>query len=190
MFDAKRLKIPNFRFVSTPEFNSLRTDGIIIDVEIFIQFFHQIYFDFIMSMKIIENGSISSCLRKIGNETFLRSTIQFTLSYLHDQDIEKYLENVQELLSSVDIDDYWKKVTTGYVANLKRINEKERQVIEESLKNNSDLQKYFLDSVIEQKNPFWYTIWKDSLFDQWTSSDEFKHERLLTDYIAKSIRWL
>jgi len=190
MFDAKRLKIPNFRFASTPEFNSLRTDGIIIDVEIFIQFFHQIYFDFIMSMKIIENGNISSFLRKIGNETFLRSTIQFTLSYLHDQDIEKYLENIQELLSSVDIDDYWKKVTIGYVANLERIDKKDCEVIESLLNNNSDLQKYFLDSTIEQKNPFWYTIWKDSLFDQWTNSDEFKHERLLTGYIAKSIRWL
>lgn len=190
MFDAKRLKIPNFRFASTPEFNSLRTDGIIIDVEIFIQFFHQIYFDFIMSMKIIENGNISSFLRKIGNETFLRSTIQFTLSYLHDQDIEKYLENIQELLSSVDIDDYWKKVTIGYVANLERIDKKDCEVIESLLNNNSDLQKYFLDSTIEQKNPFWYSLWKDSVFTTWATDSDFKHSDLLTNYISKSYGWL
>ncbi|MCH7649356.1 MAG: hypothetical protein IIA83_12225, partial [Thaumarchaeota archaeon] len=188
--DERRFKIPNFRFPSTPEFDSLRTDGIIVDTENFIQFFHQIYFDFIMSMIIIEKGRISEFLINIGNETFLRSTIRFTLSYLHDQDLDRYLENIRSLLTTTEVDDYWKNVTIGFIANLQNVSENERGLFEELLNGDSDLQKYFFDSVIEQKNPYWYTIWKDTLFDQWSSDGEFKHSVLFTDYIKKSVEWL
>ena len=129
-------------------------------------------------------------LINIGNETFLRSTIRFTLSYLHDQDLDRYLENIRSLLTTTEVDDYWKNVTIGFIANLQNVSENERGLFEELLNGDSDLQKYFFDSVIEQKNPYWYTIWKDTLFDQWSSDGEFKHSVLFTDYIKKSVEWL
>ena len=189
MFDAKRFKLPNFRFAS-PAFSSLRTDGIIIDDGSFIQFFHQIYFDFIMSMKIIESDSIEEYLVKVGNEPFLRSTIQFTLSLLRDDDFSNYLSNIQQMLYSDKIDEYWKRTTIMFIAQLTDLKENEDEAIRSILTSSTDLQKYFFDSILEIQNPFWYSIWKDSIFTTWSLEDDFKYSELLTKYIIESNRRL
>ena len=190
MFQAQRFKLPNFKFVATPEFDSLRTDGIIIDEEGFIQFFHQIYFDFLMSIKIITEGTIEKFLIKVGNEPFLKSTIQFTLSLLRDDDFENYLKNIQEISNSENVDEYWKKDTIGFIGQLTNLKDGEEEIIKNILINSPDLQKYFFDSVLEYKNPFWFSLWQNSVLITWSEDGDFKHSELLTKYISKSNRWL
>lgn len=189
MFNTKRFKLPNFRFVS-PAFDSLRTDGIIIDDGNSIQFFHQVYFDFIMSMKIIESEEIANYLKQVGNEPFLRSTIQFTLSLLRDDDFESYLKNIQEILNSKNVDEYWKRDTIGFIGQLNNLKDGEEKIIQDVLTDSPDLQKYFFDSILENQNPFWYSLWKDSVFATWAADSDFKHSDLLTNYISKSYGWL
>jgi len=186
MLKAHRFKISSLSFTSTEEFDSLRSDGIIIEDDSSIQFFHQVYFDFIISIDIITSGKISDFLLSVGNETFLRSTIQFTLGYLHDQDFDGYLENLEAILSSSKIDDYWKNVTMGFVAHLNTTQENEQKLLEKLLNGSSDIQKYFFDAVIELGNSYWYNIWKDTLFDTWSTDKNFVHERLLVQYISIS----
>lgn len=186
MSSIKRLKISNLSFPSTPEYDSLRSDGILVEDDYFVQFFHQVYFDFIKSLQILEQGKVTDFLKSIGNEIFLRSTIRCTLSLLRNNDESDYLKNLEELLTSNEIEFYWKMNALELVTSFREVSALELTALEGILKNDSELQGFFLKYALEQHNPIWYKHWKDSLFLEWSKDENFQSASILAQYYTFS----
>ena len=184
MLELKQFKIPNALFPLSAQFVSLRSDGVIVEKNNSLEFFHHVYFDYLMSLKIIESGLISKFLKKIGTEIFLHSTIYFTLAYLQNTNQTEFIKNIEDVLSSEKISFYWKRVALEYFANLQKANSKEIGVLEKNIRNNNSLQVSFLEYVIEKQNPIWYQYWSKTLFREWTKDSEFKQGMLLSKYIT------
>ncbi len=181
MFESKKFKISNGFFPSSPEFDRLRSDGVILDNDYNIEFFHQVYFDFIMSLKIIQNGKIINFLIE-GHEFFLRSTIYFTLAFLRATNYSDFISNVEDILTS-KLSFYWKRLTMEFFADMHDIDNKDKEIIEKILANDGSLQGSFLEYLISNKNSDWYQYLEDTLFQKWSLDDQFQHGLALSEYI-------
>lgn len=188
MLESKRLKL-HYMNAASPEFKSLRSDGIIVDDGTFVQFFHQLYFDFIMSMKIINSGSIVGYLKDVGAEPFLRSTVQFMLSYLHGEDFGLYESTMRSVARDAGVANYWKRVAIRFVGQLDALHCGDEDLAAELLGADTSFPKYFLESAIESKNTRWLSMWEDSIFVEWSKDGDFLHGTLLTKYISMASRW-
>ena len=189
MLRFRRLKL-HYMHAASPEFKSLRSDGIIVDDGTFVQFFHQLYFDFIMSMKIIDSGSVAAYLKSTGNEPFLRSTVMFLLSYLHSEDFDLYEASMRDLIRDAGVDDYWKHLAITFVGQLNDLHDGEEGLVADLLGASQSFPLYFLKSAIENKNAYWLTKRGDSVFANWSKDRNFRHADLLASYISKAPRWL
>lgn len=189
MLRFKRLKL-HYMHAASPEFKSLRSDGIIVDDGTFVQFFHQLYFDFITSMKIIDSGSVAAYLKSTGNEPFLRSTVMFLLSYLHSEDFDLYEASMRDLIRDAGVDDYWKHLAITFVGQLNGLHDGEEELVVDLLDASPSFPLYFLKSAIENKNAYWLTKRGDSVFANWSKDGNFRHADLLASYISKAPRWL
>lgn len=188
MFKSKRLKL-HYMNAASPEFRSLRSDGIIADDGTFVQFFHQLYFDFIMSMKIIDSGSVADYLKNAGSEPFLRSTVQFMLSYLHSEDFDLYESSMRDLIRDAGVGEYWKRVAVRFMGQLIVLRDGEEDLVTELLGADTSFTRYFLESAIESKNPHWLSLWADSVFVEWSKDKNFPHGALLAEYVNGASRW-
>ena len=188
MLRFKRLKL-HYMHAASPAFKSLRSDGIIVDDGTFVQFFHQLYFDFIMSMKIIDSGSVASYLKSAGNEPFLRSTVLFLLSYLRSEDFDLYEASMRDIVRDAGVDDYWKHLTITFVGQLNKLYRGEEDLAADLLDASRSFPLYFLKSAIENKNASWLTKWGDSVFADWSKDGNFRHQGLLAAYVSKAPGW-
>lgn len=187
MLERKKFRISDNSFPVTEAYNSLRSDGVIIENGHFIEFFHQVYFDFITSLKITESGLISKFLKKVGAELFLRSTIYFTLEYLRLTELDNFVSNIDDVLKS-EISHYWKLLVLEFFANIKNAHKTEIQILEQNIESDDALQTSFLKYLIEKKNSFWYDVWNDTLFDRWTKDSDFRQGVLLSNYITLCVK--
>ena len=189
MMQSKRLKL-HYMHTASPEFKSLRSDGIILDDSTFVQFFHQLYFDFIMSMKILDSESVADYLKNIGEEPFLRSTALFLLSYLHSEDFDLYKTSIKDLILDVGVEDYWKRLAVAFIGQLKDLDAAEEKFVADLLGADQSFRQYFLESAIENKNGDWLRKWGDSVFVDWSKDRDFRHGDLLTTYLSMAHGWL
>ena len=188
MLQSKRLKL-HYMHTASPEFKSLRSDGIILDDGTFVQFFHQLYFDFIMSMKILDSESVAHYLKNMGEEPFLRSTVLFLLSYLRSEDFDLYKTSMRDLVLDAGVEDYWKRLAVAFVGELKGLDAAEAAFAADLLGADRSLRQYFLESAIENKNGDWLEKWDDSVFDDWSKDRDFRHGDLLTTYLSAARGW-
>ncbi|MGQ0794834.1 MAG: DUF4062 domain-containing protein [Nitrosopumilaceae archaeon] len=184
MVELKRFKIFSTHFPPSDAFQSLRSDGVLIERDSFLEFFHQMYFDFIMTLSILKQGKISKYLEKIEEELFLHSTINFTLGYLRTIDHTEFLNNVNDLLKSDKLSYYWKLLVLEFFASLNSANKKEQETLSVILDNDPSLQGQFLKYLIDKKNPIWYNYWADNLFTKWASDSQFQQSLVLAQYIS------
>lgn len=189
MLQSKRLKL-HYMHTASPEFKSLRSDGIILDDGTFVQFFHQLYFDLIMSMKILDSESVAHYLRNMGEEPFLRSTVLFLLSYLRSEDFDLYKTSMRDIIRDVGVEDYWKRLAVAFVGELKGLDAAEAAFAADLLGADRSLRPYFLESAIENKNGDWLEKWDDSVFADWSKDGDFRHGDLLTTYLSAAHGWL
>lgn len=188
MLKSKRLKL-HYMNAASPEFKSLRSDGIITDDGTFVQFFHQLYFDFIMSMKIIDSGSVADYLKSVGGEPFLRSTVQFMLSYLHSEDFDLYESSMRGLIRDASVGEYWKRVAVRFMGQLRIVHDGEEDLVTELLDADASFTRYFLESAIESKNAHWLSLWDDSVLVEWAKDKNSPHGALLAEYVNGASRW-
>jgi len=186
MVELKRFKISTIHLPSSPAFLSLRSDGIIIEQNNFVEFFHQTYFDFIMSLYIISKGKIRKYLENAGNELFLRSTIFFTLGYLRFTDENEFLNNIKDILESTKISHYWKLLVLEFFATLETSSQKEQKTLSRILKSDASLQGSFLQYLVDNQNKIWYGYWANDMFTEWSLDAGFQYGDLLTKYIKMS----
>ena len=188
MIEQKKLKVSNFAFPRTPALEKLLTDGVITDSSDEIQFFHDLYFDYMASRIITENNLISDYLENVGENLFLKSTISFTLTYLKSKNFDDYLRSIKAILQSTTISYYWKLVVIEHFSTITEITPEEDGLLTQILDQDQDLQGLFFGNLIEKKNPAWYFQWKDTQIIKWASDSSFVHRKAMVNYIAIAVK--
>lgn len=116
-----------------------------------IQFIHQSFFDYAYARTFIENGEIISIsLTKQHQGLFIRSRIKQVFTYLRELDIQKYIQEFEEILFG----DYRFHIKLLLINNLgfysNPLNE-EKKLVKEKIIKNDTLFKLFIESVYTQE---------------------------------------
>ena len=147
-----------------------------------IQFFHHAYLDYVASRYMLENyNNLDEFIIQQKYNVFLRPTITFTLAILRMKNEELFLNNVQRLLSSDEIQYYWKLSTLDVFVDFKSKNPSKIDVFGELFNKNLYLRRHFLQKSTELKKSFWFEIWKNSFIRDW-SAELHTNNKFLLEY--------
>ena len=137
-----------------------------------ITFFHHAYLDYVASRFILNNDNFVTYIQEQEYNIFLRPTIVFTLLILYKNDPKRFVNILEQILNS-DLKYYWKISALTALSEIKNI-KIDLNKIGQCLSNTSALQRHFLIEIYNKKNPFWYNLWNETFFTDWTSQN-FKY---------------
>ncbi|MHB8546549.1 MAG: NACHT domain-containing protein [Nitrosotalea sp.] len=188
MTSVQKIILPTTMLEDSTRLYEISSRGIIKTSNDQIQFFHHAYLDYVLSKFIIQNYSnIVEFLKEDEYNVFLRPTIEFTLSLLHNINKKRYLDNILKIYKS-NLKYYWKISALKSLSEGKDFDIDEVMPIGALLTDDLILQRHFLIEVSKVVNPFWFRIWSDSFLINWYSK-ETGNGRFLVDYL-NSVRKL
>lgn len=86
---------------NTSELDYLKSNGILLDADLQLQFFHQTFFDFIFAKQFVAgDNSILEYLKVNHQGLFVRSSVKMILVFLREQNHPKYIQTLKRLLLS------------------------------------------------------------------------------------------
>jgi len=181
MSKQKKLKISKTNF-SSAAYRSLCTNGVLVEELHDVHFVHDMYFDYIMTLQIVEKD-IVQFLESTGTNFFLKSTINFTFGYLKSKDFSEYLQKIEIILTSEKINEYWKLEALEFLATLDDVTEEEQKMLEKVLDKFTYLQYHFLRYLANNKSKIWFTYWGGTVFKKWSEGD-YPYSNELAKYLA------
>ena len=150
-----------------------------------IQFFHHAYFDYVLSRSVLQQyDNLITFLSKEEYNIFLRPTIVFTLSILHNRNLKDFITIINAILLS-NLKYYWKISALHAISKIKDLKASDVIKFGEIVDSDSSLQRHFLREITKENNIQWFEIWKESIIKRWITEKNW-NERYLLDYI-KSI---
>lgn len=188
MIENQRIVIPYGEFQSKQGIQDALSTGIVeLDINSgFIQFFHHAYLDYVISRYVILNyENFAEFLSKEDYNIFLRPTIIFTLSILHNQNVTAFMKNVNHILSSA-LKYYWKISALHAIAKIKDLQETDVKEFGALLDSDYLLHSHFLHEITKEKNPHWFKIWKDTIFKKWFENQQY-NDGFLIEYVRSIV---
>ncbi len=147
-----------------------------------IQFFHHAYFDYVLSRYVLqEYDNLITFLSTEQYNIFLRPTIVFTLSILHNQNFKDFLTTINNILLS-DLKYYWKISALHTISKIRELKVTDVTKFGEIVDSDYSLQRHFLREITKENNAQWFEIWKDTIIKKWIVEKDW-NERYLLDYV-------
>ena len=174
MSSLQRITIPYDEFSNTPAMQQILSRNIVLRDEFsnMISFFHHAYLDYVISRFIlVKHSEFVDYLQEDEHNVFLRPTIVFALSILNKRDPKSATSVIEKMLNS-ELKGYWKISALTALAKIKENNNQEFTSLGNFLTENTVLQRHFLMEITKHKNVFWFELWKDSFFVEWSSIDK------------------
>lgn len=187
MIESQRVVVPFAEFHSEEGMHEVLNTNIIEHDSAtgLIQFFHHAYLDYVISRYVILNyTNFVKFLSEEEYNIFLRPSIVFTLSILHNQNVINFMTNVNNILVS-DLKYYWKISALHALAKIKDLKITDVEKFGALLDSDYSLQSHFLHEIAMEKNQHWFKIWEDTFFKKWFEKEQ-SNERVLLEYV-KSI---
>lgn len=103
MYESQHLSIPSNSYYHEydHELTYLKSSGVLLEINEYLQFFHQSFFDFAFAKYFVDGGnSISKHLQDNHQGLFVRSSVKMILAYLREQNHGKYIQTLKKLLFS------------------------------------------------------------------------------------------
>ena len=133
-----------------------------------VSFFHHAYLDYVVSRFILEKyDTIVDFIQQDQYNIFLRPTIVFALSILHRRDAKKSIKVIVNILNS-EIQYYWKISAITALAKIQKSDDQDFTELGNILSKEIMLQRHFLMEITKQNNSFWFDLWHDSIFVEWS----------------------
>ena len=148
-----------------------------------IRFFHHAYLDYVASRFIIaRHAEFVDFLLENEYNVFLRPTIVFALSVLYQRNPEQVIGVIEKILTS-QLKHFWKISALTALAKIDKSSTRSFATLGRLLTEKSMLQRHFLMEINKQANFFWYDLWKDSFFIDWSSSPSNPNSPFIVDYL-------
>jgi|GEM_PF-1948759 len=149
------LKMNEWQTLSTPsvqfrnnekELNYLLHEGLLLEEQKEIQFFHQTFFDYVFAISFIsKNLSLYEHLKNSHQGLFIRSQVIQVINYLRDSNHPTYFDQMNVLLRDDTIRFHIKHLLLQYLAKLESPNDKELALFDSTIKNDKLLFENFLE---------------------------------------------
>lgn len=147
--------------------------------------FHHAYLDYVISRFILEKyDGVVDYLQEHEYNIFLRPTIVFTLSLFNKRDPKKLIKVIEKILGS-QLKNFWKISALTALAKIVENNNQDFINLGKFLTTDAMLQRHFLTEITKYKNNFWFNMWRDSFFREW-SERSVNNSWFIIDYL-KSI---
>ena len=148
-----------------------------------ITFFHHAYLDYVVSRFILaKHSDFVDFLLKDEYNVFLRPTIVFALSVLHKRDPKQFIGVVNKILNS-QLKYFWKISALTALARVDKPDDQDFSVLGRFLTKDATLQRHFLIEIEKRKNHFWFNLWKNLFFIDWSSSAHNPNGWLIVSYL-------
>lgn len=170
MSSLQKIAIPYDEFNHPSAMHQTLSGGIILrdDLNDTIRFFHHAYLDYVVSRFILEEHSeFVDYLQEDEYNVFLRPTIVFALSVLDKRDPKMAIKAIGKILNS-QLKYFWKISALTALAKIEEDSDQDFTNLGKFLTANTVLQRHFLMEITKQKNNFWFNLWKNSFFVEWS----------------------
>ena len=188
---AHKMMLVQKTAISCDEFDDLETIHEILSRNIVlsdnlhdqIRFFHHAYLDYVASRFIItKHAEFVDFLLEDEYNVFLRPTIVFALSVLHQRNPEQAVTVIEKILTS-QLKHFWKISALTALAKFDKSNSRCFEMLGRLLTENPMLQRHFLMEINKQTNLIWYELWKDSFIFYWSASPSNPNSPFIVDYL-------
>ena len=186
MSELQRVSIQYDNFGDQDLMTQVCSNGILVRSPISLEFFHHAYLDYVVSRIIVESEDVVSFVLKDRYNMFLRPTIVFALSLLHNRDPARFTSTVERMLQS-DLNYSWKISALTAMSQIDDLGGQDFSAIADLLTRKKALRGHFFIESAKRANPIWFELWKDAYFEEWIS-DLSLNPDLVTDYL-RSIKY-
>ena len=190
MASLQRVSVPYDNYVDFQAMRKILSRGIIRrdNPSNSIKFFHHAYLDYVISRFILAKyDGFIDYLQENEYNVFLRPTIVFALSILNKRDPTSTVRAIKKILDS-ELKYFWKISALTALAKIKENNDQDFSGLGHFLTKNAVLQRHFLMEITKHKNVFWFDLWKDSFFVDWSSIDE-GNSWFVVDYLKLMVEF-
>ena len=151
-----------------------------------VSFFHHAYLDYVVSRFILEKyDTIVDFIQQDQYNIFLRPTIVFALSILHRRDAKKSIRDIVNILNS-EIRYYWKISAITTLAKIQESDDQDFTELGNILSKEIMFQRHFLMEITKQNNSFWFDLWHDSIFVEWSPGKD-ANSSFIVSYLSSII---
>ena len=187
MSSLQKTVIQYNEFNNPPVMHQILSRGIILQDEFSdkICFFHHAYLDYVMSRFILErDGEVVDYIQEHEYNIFLRPTIIFTLSLFNKRAPKKFVKIIEGMLDP-QLKTFWRISALTTLAKIVENDNQDFTNLGRFLTADAILQRHFLIEITKYENAFWFNMWSDSFFAEW--SEKATHNSwFITNYL-KSI---
>ena len=153
-----------------------------------IKFFHHAYLDYVISRFILaKHDKFVDYLQDDEYNVFLRPTIVFALSILNKRDPKLSIQVIKNILDS-ELKYFWKISALTALAKIEKNNDRDFTNLGSFLTKKVELQRHFLMEITKHKNVFWFDLWKESFFVEWSSNDK-GNSWFVVDYLESVVEF-
>ena len=173
MSSSQRVSVSYDEFADAQAIQDILSRGIILrdPSSNLISFFHHAYLDYVISRFILtRHDEFVDYLQEDEYNVFLRPTVVFALSVLNKRDPKSAVKVIEKILDS-ELKYFWKISALTALVKIEENNDQDFTSLGNFLTKNTALQRHFLIEITKHKNVFWFDLWKESFFVEWSSID-------------------
>lgn len=150
MHREQRISTPSKPFSGSfqGEFDYLKSNGIVTELDKEVQFFHQTFFDFAFAKQFVQNGnSVTNYIQENHQGLFIRSSLKMIIGFLREQDHAAYITALETILLSSKYRFHIKLMLLNLLGFEEAPTTEEKQLIKSRIMPSKDLKLPFLESV-------------------------------------------
>ena len=181
MLETQRVSVQYDHFGDPGQMAQVCSGNVLVRNRGSLEFFHHAYLDYVVSRLILDSEGVVDFVSKDKYNMFLRPTIVFALSLLHNRDPARFTSTVERMLQS-DLKYYWKISALTAMSQIGGLEEQDFSKIGTLLTGEKMLQRHFLAEAAKRANPLWFELWKSTAFAEWIS-DPGINAYFLIDYL-------
>ncbi len=168
MLETQRVSVQYDHFGDPGQMAQICSGNVLVRNRGSLEFFHHAYLDYVVSRLILEGKGVVDFVSKDKYNMFLRPTIVFALSLLHNRDPARFTSTMERMLQS-DLKYYWKISALTAMSQIGGLEGQDFSKIGALLTGEKMLQRHFLAEAAKRANPFWFELWKGTAFAEWIS---------------------
>lgn len=178
LFDAGQL---------TPHANVLISENVLIRDGNKIAFFHETFFDYAFArLWVRRSESLVTFLTQGEQELFRRAQVRQVLQHLQEQDPQRFLDEVEELLMSSAVRFHIKDTVIGMLAVLSEPSSDTADVLLRVAASDQSFAKRLWNRF--RSGPWFDRLWRDGVIDQWLDSGDSAQRSLAVDLMMSGAR--
>ncbi len=183
--EKKKIEIPLLYLEdeSQEDLPLLLSSGILKEEKQKISFFHQTFYEYLFAKAFMKKGkSLYQYILTTSQDLTIREQFKQIIQFLRGTDEVKYLQELENILYSDEIRFHIKLLLISYLGSIESPTGKEFTFIQKLFKDQSDYEKYFIESWI---SPDWLIYLKEADFFNNANFEKYKLQNRLEIFINK-----